>query len=133
MSAQKLVLLYSGGLDTSVLLKWFSEKGYEVYAYVCNVGQREDWDELEKKAYASGAKGYFADDKCQEFTKDFVFPAVAYNARYEGRYLLGTSLARPIIIKGMVEYCEKIGSKVFAHGATGKGNDQVRLNYRQQF
>jgi argininosuccinate synthase len=127
MSAKKLVLLYSGGLDTSVLLKWFSEKGYEVYAYVCNVGQREDWKELEKKAYASGAKGYFADDKCEEFTKDFVFPAVAYNARYEGRYLLGTSLARPIIIKGMVEYCEKIGSKVFAHGATGKGNDQVRF------
>ena len=127
MSAKKLVLLYSGGLDTSVVLKWFSEKGYEVYAYVCNVGQREDWKELEKKAYASGAKGYFADDKCEEFTKDFVFPAVAYNARYEGRYLLGTSLARPIIIKGMVEYCEKIGSKVFAHGATGKGNDQVRF------
>jgi len=127
MSSQKLVLLYSGGLDTSVLLKWFSEKGYEVYAYVCNVGQREDWNELEKKAYASGAKGFFADDKCEEFTKDFVFPAVAYNAKYEGRYLLGTSLARPVIIKGMVEYCEKIGSKVFAHGATGKGNDQVRF------
>lgn len=127
MSTEKLVLLYSGGLDTSVLLKWFAEKGYEVYAYVCNVGQREDWAELEKKALASGAKGFFADDKTEEFTKDFVFPAVAYNAKYEGRYLLGTSLARPVIIKGMVEYCEKIGSKVFAHGATGKGNDQVRF------
>lgn len=127
MSAKKLVLLYSGGLDTSVLLKWFAEKGYEVHAYVCNVGQRENWQELEKKALSSGATSFFADDKQEEFTRDFVFPAVAFNAKYEGRYMLGTSLARPVIIKGMVEYCKKVGANIFAHGATGKGNDQVRF------
>jgi argininosuccinate synthase len=127
MSSEKLVLLYSGGLDTSILLKWFSEKGYEVYAYCANVGQRENWAELEKKAFQSGAKGFLADDLTEEFARDFVFPSVAYNAKYEGRYMLGTSLARPIIIKGMVEYCRKIDSTIFAHGATGKGNDQVRF------
>ncbi|MBF0198231.1 MAG: argininosuccinate synthase [Planctomycetes bacterium] len=127
MSAQQLVLLYSGGLDTSVLLKWFAEKGYDVHAYVCDVGQREDWAELERKAMASGAKTFIADDKKEEFTADYVYPAVAFNAKYEGRYMLGTSLARPVIIKGMVEYCRKVGASVFAHGATGKGNDQVRF------
>lgn len=127
MSAEKLVLLYSGGLDTSVLLKWFSEKGYDVYAYCGNVGQREDWDELEKKAYASGAKGFLADDLREMFAKDYVFPAVGYYAKYEARYMLGTSLARPAIIHGMVEYCKSLGANTFAHGATGKGNDQVRF------
>jgi argininosuccinate synthase len=127
MSSEKLVLLYSGGLDTSILLKWFSEKGYEVYAYCANVGQRENWDELEKKALASGAKGFFADDLREIFARDFVFPAVGFNARYEGRYLLGTSLARPAIILGMINYCNSLGAKTFAHGATGKGNDQVRF------
>jgi argininosuccinate synthase len=125
--SEKLVLLYSGGLDTSVLLKWFSEKGYEVYAYVGNVGQRENWDELEQKALASGAKGFFADDLREMFAGDYVFPAVGFNAKYENRYLLGTSLARPAIIQGMVNYIESIGATTFAHGATGKGNDQVRF------
>lgn len=125
--AEKLVLLYSGGLDTSVLLKWFAEKGYEVYAYCANVGQRENWDELESKAMASGATGFMAGDLREAFAADYVFPAVAFNAVYENRYLLGTSLARPIIIKGMVDYIKSIGATVFAHGATGKGNDQVRF------
>jgi argininosuccinate synthase len=125
--SEKLVLLYSGGLDTSVILKWLSEKGYDVYAYVGNVGQRENWDELEQKALASGAKGFFADDLREMFAKEFVLPAVGFNAKYENRYLLGTSLARPAIIKGMVNYIENIGATTFAHGATGKGNDQVRF------
>lgn len=125
--SEKLVLLYSGGLDTSVILKWLSEKGYDVYAYVGNVGQRENWDELEQKALASGAKGFFADDLREMFAKEFVLPAVGFNAKYENRYLLGTSLARPAIIKGMVNYIENIGATSFAHGATGKGNDQVRF------
>jgi argininosuccinate synthase len=125
--AEKLVLLYSGGLDTSVLLKWFAEKGYEVYAYCANVGQRENWDELESKAMASGATGFMAGDLREPFAADYVFPAVAFNATYENRYLLGTSLARPIIIKGMIDYIKSIGATVFAHGATGKGNDQVRF------
>jgi len=125
--AEKLVLLYSGGLDTSVLLKWFSEKGYEVYAYCGNVGQRENWAELKEKAMASGAKGFMAGDLREAFATDYVFPSVAFNAKYENRYLLGTSLARPIIIKGMVDYIKSVGATIFAHGATGKGNDQVRF------
>jgi len=122
-----VVLLYSGGLDTSVILKWLSEKGHHVHAYVCDVGQREDWKELEKKALASGAVSFYADDRKKEFTEDFVYPAVAFQAKYEGRYLLGTSLARPLIIKGMVERCLEIDAEIFVHGATGKGNDQVRF------
>ncbi len=127
MNKEKLVLLYSGGLDTSVILQWLKDEGYEVYAYTADVGQREDWQELKRKAMASGASDFFADDLKDEFVREFVYPAVGYNARYEDRYLLGTSLARPLIAKGMIEYCNKMGAKVFAHGATGKGNDQVRF------
>ena len=125
--AEKLVLLYSGGLDTSVLLKWFAEKGYEVYAYCANVGQRENWAELEEKAMKSGAVGFMAGDLRELFARDYVFPAVAFNAIYENRYMLGTSLARPAIIEGLVDYMKSVGATIFAHGATGKGNDQVRF------
>lgn len=124
---EKLVLLYSGGLDTSVIMKWLSEKGYEVYAYVADVGQREDWSGLEEKALNTGASGFRIGDLKEEFVRDFVFPAMRYGALYEGRYMLGTSLARPIIVKGMIDYCKEVGATAFAHGATGKGNDQVRF------
>ena len=127
MNQRKLVLLYSGGLDTSIILKWLAEKGYEVHAYTANVGQRENWAEIEKKAMNTGAVSFRVDDLTAEFCSDFVFPALAFGAKYEGRYLLGTSLARPIIAKGMVDFCKSIGAGVFAHGATGKGNDQVRF------
>jgi argininosuccinate synthase len=127
MSREKVVLAYSGGLDTSVILKWLDLKGYDVIAYVADVGQSDNLDELEEKAYASGAKGFYRVDLREEFIKDYVYPAVQFNALYEGRYLLGTSLARPVIAKGMVEIANKEGAAYIAHGATGKGNDQVRF------
>lgn len=127
MAKEKVLLAYSGGLDTSVILKWLTLKGYEVVAYVGNVGQEADWDTIKDKARKSGACEVIVDDLREEFVKDFVFPAVAFNALYEGRYYLGTSLARPVIAKGMVEAAKKTGCSYFAHGATGKGNDQVRF------
>ena len=127
MAKDKVVLAYSGGLDTSVILKWLQLKGYDVVAYVADLGQLPDVDAVREKAMASGAVDFFALDLQEEFVKDYVFPAVKFNALYEGRYLLGTSLARPIITKGMVEVANKVGAKFLAHGATGKGNDQVRF------
>lgn len=127
MSKEKVVLAYSGGLDTSVILKWLEQKGYDVTAYVADVGQEGDWKAIEKKALASGATGFFVDDLKEEFAHDYVFTSIAFNALYEGRYFMGTSLARPIIAKGLVETAKKVGAKYFAHGATGKGNDQVRF------
>lgn len=127
MAKEKVVLAYSGGLDTSVILKWLEQKGYDVVAYVADVGQGGDWKAIEQKAMASGAKEFYVDDLKEEFAKDYVFTAVAFNALYEGRYYLGTSLARPLIAKGIVETAKKTGSAYFAHGATGKGNDQVRF------
>ncbi len=127
MAKEKVVLLYSGGLDTSVILKWLADEGYEVHAYTADVGQREDWSKLEAKAKASGAVSFRFDDLREEFARDFIFPAVAFGARYEGRYLLGTSLARPLIAQGALNHCRRIGATIFAHGATGKGNDQVRF------
>lgn len=123
----KVVLAYSGGLDTSVILKWLDLQGYDVVAFVADVGQRDDLSVLEAKAKASGAKEFYIGDLKEEFVKDFVFPAIQFNALYEGRYLLGTSLARPIIAKGLVDVAHKTGAKYIAHGATGKGNDQVRF------
>lgn len=123
----KVVLAYSGGLDTSVILKWLDLQGYDVVAFVADVGQRDDLSVLEAKAKASGAKEFYIGDLKEEFVKDFVFPAIQFNALYEGRYLLGTSLARPIIAKGLVDIAHKTGAKYIAHGATGKGNDQVRF------
>ena len=127
MAKEKVLLAYSGGLDTSVILKRLTLKGYEVVAYVANVGQDSDWDNIKEKAHKSGACEVIIDDLREEFVKDFVFPAVSFNALYEGRYYLGTSLARPVIAKGMVEAARKTGCSYFAHGETGKGNDQVRF------
>lgn len=127
MAKDKVVLAYSGGLDTSVILKWLQLQGYDVVAYVADLGQLPDVDAIKEKALKSGAVDFFALDLKEEFVKDFVFEALKFNAVYEGRYLLGTSLARPIIAKGMVEVAAKTGAKFLAHGATGKGNDQVRF------
>jgi argininosuccinate synthase len=123
----RVVLAYSGGLDTSVLVRWLEQRGYEVICFCANVGQVEKYKDLEKKALNSGATRCYIRDVQEEFVRDFVFPAIAWNAKYEGRYLLGTSLARPIIAKHMVDIAKKENAEYIAHGATGKGNDQVRF------
>ncbi|WP_022850566.1 argininosuccinate synthase [Limisalsivibrio acetivorans] len=127
MSREKVVLAYSGGLDTSVILKWLQLKGYDVVAYVADLGQIDDPEPIREKAMSSGAVDFHCLDLKEEFVKDFVYPSIKFNALYEGRYLLGTSLARPIIAKGMVDVAHKTGAKYLSHGATGKGNDQVRF------
>ncbi|MDR3205056.1 MAG: argininosuccinate synthase [Deltaproteobacteria bacterium] len=127
--AKKIVLAYSGGLDTSIILTWL-KKDYgaeEVIAFCADVGQGEELDGLEAKALKSGASKCYIDDLKEEFVSDFVFPALRGNACYEGQYLLGTSLARPVIAKRMVEIALAEGADAVAHGATGKGNDQVRF------
>ncbi len=127
-SIKKVVLAYSGGLDTSVILKWIQEKyGSEVVAWCADVGQAEELAGLEDKAKATGASSYVQKDLRERFVKDFVYPAIRANALYEGEYLLGTSLARPCIIRGMMETAREVGADAIAHGATGKGNDQVRF------
>lgn len=126
--AVRIVLAYSGGLDTSVILAWLKETyNAEVIAYTCDVGQGGEVAEAEAKALATGAMAAVVDDRRLEFVRDAVFPAIRANAVYEGEYLLGTSLARPIISKGMVEAAREHGASAVAHGATGKGNDQVRF------
>ena len=129
MKKEKVVLAYSGGLDTSVILKWLSNKGFEVVAYVANVGQNEDFKAIEEKAYLTGASKVYIEDLRDELVKDYVFPALKANTIYEGTYMLGTSLARPIIAKRHIEIAKKEGTKYVAHGATGKGNDQVRFEF----
>ncbi len=124
---EKVVLAYSGGLDTSVILKWLIDKGYDVVAYIADVGQEDDFEAAKKKALELGAANVYIDDLKKEFVTDFIFPAIKANAVYEGKYLLGTSLARPIIAKGQVEIARKEKTHIVAHGATGKGNDQVRF------
>jgi len=124
---KKVVLAYSGGLDTSVLTKWLEQQGYTVICLAVNVGQREDFSALKKKALCSGAKKCIVSDLRSEFIESFVWPALQFHARYEGRYLLGTSLARPLIGKELVRIAKKEGAQYIAHGATGKGNDQVRF------
>jgi argininosuccinate synthase len=124
----KVVLAYSGGLDTSVILRWIKEEyDAEVVTYTADVGQGEEASEAVEKALATGAVEAITDDLTEEFVTDFVFPALRANAVYEGYYLLGTSLARPVIGKGLVEAAERVGADAIAHGATGKGNDQVRF------
>ena len=124
---EKIILLYSGGLDTSVICRWLAEQGHEIVCFSADVGQREDWKALRKKAMASGAKKVIVADVREHFVADFVFPAIRMNALYEGRYHLGTSLARPCIAEAMVKAARAERCTVFAHGATGKGNDQVRF------
>ena len=127
--AKKIVLAYSGGLDTSIILKWLREEygAEEVIAFTADVGQGDELDGLEEKALKTGASKLYVDDLKEEFVRDFVFPAIRANAVYEGQYLLGTSLARPVIAKRMVEIARAEGADAVAHGATGKGNDQVRF------
>lgn len=125
---KKVVLAYSGGLDTSVILKWLkNEFGCEVIAFTADVGQAEELDHLEEKALATGASKVYIEDLREEFVRDYVFMAIKANAIYEGTYLLGTSIARPIIAKRQVEIAQLEGADAVAHGSTGKGNDQVRF------
>jgi argininosuccinate synthase len=125
---KKVVLAYSGGLDTSVILKWLkNEFGCEVIAFTADVGQAEELDHLEEKAIATGASKVYIEDLRDEFARDYVFMALKTNAIYEGTYLLGTSIARPLIAKRQIEIAQMEGADAVAHGATGKGNDQVRF------
>ena len=125
---KKVVLAYSGGLDTSVILKWLQVAyGCEVVAYTADLGQGEDLEPTRKKAEMMGCKEIFVEDLREEFVRDFVFPMFRANALYEGVYLLGTSIARPLIAKRQIEIAEETGADAVAHGATGKGNDQVRF------
>lgn len=124
----KVVLAYSGGLDTSVILKWLQEtRDAEVVTFTADIGQQEELDGIEEKALSTGACKAYVDDLTDEFAEDFIFPMMQANAIYEGTYLLGTSIARPLIAKRMVEIAEAEGAEAICHGATGKGNDQVRF------
>jgi len=125
--ADKVVLAYSGGLDTSCILKLLVQQGYDVVAYAADVGQEEDWDALKERALATGASKIYVEDLKREFVTDFIFPAFAGNAVYENRYLLGTALARPLIARRQVEIAVDEEAKYVSHGSTGKGNDQVRF------
>ncbi len=127
MSREKVVLAYSGGLDTSVILKYLIVQGYDVLAYIADVGQNEPFDEIAQRAKDTGASAVFVEDLKREFITDYIYPALAGRAIYENRYLLGTSLARPVIAKRQVEIALDNGAQVLSHGATGKGNDQVRF------
>jgi argininosuccinate synthase len=124
---KKVMLAYSGGLDTSVILKWLINKGYEVIAYVADVGQDDDFEAVREKALAIGASAVIIEDLKREFVTDYIFQAVKANAVYEDRYLLGTALARPLIAKKQIEAAIEYGADYVSHGATGKGNDQVRF------
>ena len=125
---KKIVPAYSGGLDTSVILKWLVET-YEcpVVAFAADLGQGEELDSLEEKAEATGAESLYVVDLKEDFVTNFVFPMFRANAVYEGAYLLGTSIARPCIAKAQMEIAEKENADAVSHGATGKGNDQVRF------
>jgi argininosuccinate synthase len=124
----KVVLAYSGGLDTSVILKWLQETyECEVITFTADLGQREEVEPARKKAKAAGVKQIFIEDLREEFVRDYVFPMFRANTVYEGEYLLGTSIARPLIAKRLVEIAKETGADAISHGATGKGNDQVRF------
>src|SRR3970040_129073 len=128
IQARKVVLAYSGGLDTSVILKWLQDTyGCEVVTFTADIGQGEELAPARRKAKLLGVKQIFITDLRGEFVRDFVFPMFRANALYEGIYLLGTSIARPLIAKRQIEIAEKTGADAVAHGATGKGNDQVRF------
>ena len=127
MAKKKVVLAYSGGLDTSVILKWLINQGYEVISFIGNVGQKENFKEIEDKAYKTGSSKVYTLDLREEFVTDYIFPALRGNALYEGRYLLGTALARPLLAKAQIEIAKKEHASHVSHGSTGKGNDQVRF------
>ena len=125
---RKVVLAYSGGLDTSVILKWLQDTyDCEVVTFTADIGQGEELTPARAKAKKFGVKQIFIEDLREEFVRDFVFPMFRANALYEGEYLLGTSIARPLIAKRLVEIARKTGADAISHGATGKGNDQVRF------
>ncbi|MGE5849144.1 MAG: argininosuccinate synthase [Candidatus Methylomirabilota bacterium] len=127
-NVKKIVLAYSGGLDTSVILRWLIETYQcEVVAFVADIGQGEEVGPVRDKAIRTGASKCYVEDLKDEFVRDFVFPCLKANALYEGRYLLGTSMARPLIAKGQMDVVKKEGADAVSHGATGKGNDQVRF------
>jgi len=127
MEKEKVILAYSGGLDTSVILKWLMNKDYQVICFVGNVGQKEDFDAIEKKALQTGASKVYVEDLREEFIVNYIYPALRANAAYEGRYLLGTSLSRPLLAKKQIEIAMKEKTSIVSHGSTGKGNDQVRF------
>ena len=125
---KKVVLAYSGGLDTSVILRWLQEEyRCEVVTFTADLGQGEELEPARKKAEMAGVRQIFIDDLREEFVRDFVFPMFRANALYEGVYLLGTSIARPLIAKRQIEIARMVGADAVSHGATGKGNDQVRF------
>jgi argininosuccinate synthase len=125
---KKIVVAYSGGLDTSVIITWLKDiYGAEVIAFTADIGQGEELEPLREKAIKTGASKIYIDDLREEFVGDFVFPMLRANAVYEGRYLLGTSIARPLIAKRQIEIARKERADAVCHGATGKGNDQVRF------
>lgn len=128
MSVNKVVLAYSGGLDTSIILKWLhDEYDCEVVTFTADLGQGEELEPARKKAEMFGVKEIFIDDLREEFVRDFVFPMFRANALYEGTYLLGTAIARPLIAKRQIEIAAQVGAEAVCHGATGKGNDQIRF------
>ncbi|MBT4676714.1 MAG: argininosuccinate synthase, partial [Acidimicrobiaceae bacterium] len=124
----KVVLAYSGGLDTSIILRWLEETyGCEVVTFTADLGQGEELEPARAKAEAMGASEIYIEDLREEFVRDYVYPMFRANALYEGEYLLGTSIARPLIAKRLVEIADETGAEAISHGATGKGNDQVRF------
>ena len=124
----KVVLAYSGGLDTSVIIRWLIEKyNCEVIAFIADLGQKEDLKAIEQKAIKTGASKAVVGDVREEFVRDYIFPALKANAVYEGTYLMGTSLARPLIAKKQIEAAQAEGADAVSHGATGKGDDQGRV------
>ncbi len=128
MAKEKVILAYSGGLDTSIIIPWLKENyDYEVIAMAGDVGQGEELSPLNEKAIKTGASKIYIEDLREVFITDYIWPTLKAGAAYEGKYLLGTSFARPIIAKRMVEIARKEGATAIAHGATGKGNDQVRF------
>ena len=125
---KKVVLAYSGGLDTSVILKWLQENyGCEVVTFTADIGQGEEVEPARAKAKAMGIKEIYIEDLREEFARDYVYPMMRANTLYEGEYRLGTSIARPLIAKRLVEIAQETGADAISHGATGKGNDQVRF------
>ena len=127
MKKEKIVLAYSGGLDTSIILKWLVNEGYDVICFIGDVGQKDDFNKVKDKAVSLGATKVYIEDLKKEFIVDYIYPALQGNALYEGRYLLGTSLARPVLAKRQIEIAHKENARIVSHGSTGKGNDQVRF------